>query len=265
MRAQAAEPLILAYHAVSSHWRSQLAIPERVLARQLGLLAGRGYVGLTLSEAERRRADGSLPPRSVVVTFDDGYASTLRALPVLAEAGFPGTVFVVTRFVESGETLAWHGIDGELTEATEPELRPLRWSELEALSEVGWEVGSHSVTHPLLTVVEDFRLRSELEGSRAAVVRRLGRCDSVSYPYGLADERVAAAADRAGYSVGCTLTMVHVADERLRRPRVNLASADTGLRLRLQVAPGVQSLRRSGAARVARRLHRNRPWLPQAE
>jgi hypothetical protein len=59
--------------------------------------------------------------------------------------------------------------------------------------------------------------------------------------------------------------MVHLWDEPLRRPRVNLASADTGLRLRVQVAPRVQSLRRSAAARLARNFHRNRPWLPEAE
>jgi peptidoglycan/xylan/chitin deacetylase (PgdA/CDA1 family) len=258
-------PLVLAYHAVSSSWRSQLAIPELVLARQLGLLARRGYVGLTLSEAERRRADGSLPARSVVVTFDDGYASTLRALPILAEAGFPGTVFPVTGFVESGETMSWRGIEHELTRETEAELRPLRWSELETLGDVGWEIGSHSVTHALLTAVDDARLHAELDGSRAAVAQRLGGCASISYPYGIADERVAAAAQRVGYTVACTLTMVHLWDEPLRRPRVNLASADTGLRLRVQVAPRMQSLRRSAAARLARNFHRNRPWLPEAE
>ena len=265
MNAKQVRPLVLCYHAVSSTWQSQLAIPERALERQLGLLAKRGYVGLTLSDAERRRADRSLPARSVVVTFDDGFASTLRALPILAEVGFPGTVFPVTGFVGSGRTLSWPGIEHELTDETEAELRPLRWSELETLHEVGWEVGSHTVNHPLLTAVDDARLDTELRASRREILDRLGTCDSVSYPYGRADERVAAAAARAGYTVACTLTMVHLEDEPLRRPRVNLASADTGLRLRLQVAPPMQSLRRSRPARLARTLHRNRSWLPQAD
>jgi peptidoglycan/xylan/chitin deacetylase (PgdA/CDA1 family) len=260
-----ARPLVLCYHAVSSTWRSQLAISERLLERQLRLIAARGYVGLTLSEAERRRADGSLPDRSVVVTFDDGFASTLRALPILAEVGFPGTVFPVTGFVGSGATLSWPGIEHEFTRETEAELRPLRWPELETLQEVGWEVGSHTVGHPLLTAVDDARLETELQVSRVEIVERLGCCDSVSYPYGRADERVAAAAARAGYTVACTLAMVHLEDEPLRRPRVNLATVDTGLRLRLQVAPRIQSLRRSRAARLARTLHRNRSWLPEAD
>jgi peptidoglycan/xylan/chitin deacetylase (PgdA/CDA1 family) len=253
---------VLGYHAVSSRWRSQLAIPESVLAEQLSLLARRGYVGLTLSEAERRRADGSLPPRTVVVTFDDGYASTLRALPILADLGFPATVFAVTGFVESGRTLAWPGIEHELTNETAAELLPLGWSELEALAEAGWEIGSHTVTHALLTAVGDGRLQGELEESRAAIARRLDSCNAVSYPYGLADERVV---DRAGYEVACTLTMVHLEDEPLRRPRVNLASADAGVRLRLQVAPAAQSLRRSRAARIARSFHTRRPWIPEVE
>jgi peptidoglycan/xylan/chitin deacetylase (PgdA/CDA1 family) len=265
VKAKPARPLVLGYHAVSSSWRSQLAISEDALGRQLSLLARRGYVGLTLSDAERRRMGGSLPARSLVVTFDDGYASTLRALPILAEVGFPGTVFPVTDFVESGRTLAWPGIEHELAPETEGELRPLGWSELETLAGAGWEIGSHTVTHPLLTALDDARLQIELEASRAAIENRLGSCAAVSYPYGLADERVAAAARRAGYGVACTLTMVHPDDEPLRRPRVNLASADTGVRLRLQVAPVAQSLRRSHAARLARTLHRRRRWLPRAE
>ena len=103
-------PLLLAYHAVGA-WSPALAIPEHALRAQLTLLQRRGYVGLTAAEAERRRQDGTLPARTVVVTFDDGFRSVLRARPILEELGFPATVFVVTSFVESGEPLQWPGLE----------------------------------------------------------------------------------------------------------------------------------------------------------
>jgi peptidoglycan/xylan/chitin deacetylase (PgdA/CDA1 family) len=259
-----AEPLVLGYHAVSSRWQSQLAVPEVVLRAQLTLLARRGYVGLTLADAERRRVEGSLPLRSVVVTFDDGYASTVRAVPIMAELGFPGTVFVVTRFVDSGERLCWHGIEHWLGPETRDELRPLGWAEIEALAERGWEIGSHTATHPLLTAVDDDRLTHELRDSGSAIAERLGSCTSLSYPYGIADERVVAEARRCGYDLACSLTFTHLVDEPLCRPRIGLSGADRGLRLALQVSSLGRRSRRSAGARVARALHVRRNWLPSA-
>jgi peptidoglycan/xylan/chitin deacetylase (PgdA/CDA1 family) len=247
---------------VSSTWRAQLAVSERLLRHQLGYIQSKGYVGLTLTDAERLRTGGTLPERSVVVTFDDGYASTMKALPVLEELGFPGTVFVPTRFIESAEPLRWTGVDQWLRGDTSVELHPLTWTELERLRVAGWEVGSHTVTHALLTAVEDEQLRVELCESRATIERRLGDCTSVSYPYGRADRRVAAAARDAGYVVGCTLTFSHAVDEPFLRPRIGIGPADQGVRLRAQVSRAGQAARRSLAARMVHRLPRRRTWLP---
>ena len=255
-------PLVLAYHAVSSSWPASLAVAEDRLRAQLAYLKKRGYIGLTISEAEHARKDGTLPALSVVVTFDDGYASTLRAAPILDELQFPGTVFVVTGFVESGETLAWAGIAEWQRPETIEELQPLSWDDAESLLARGWEVGSHTASHPLLTRVDDHRLHDELVRSRAAIQDRLGGCTSLAYPYGQADERVAAAARAAGYEVACMLTFAHIADEPMRRPRVGLGARDHGVRLAAQVSGLGQAARRSGAARLARRLHFRRTWLP---
>jgi peptidoglycan/xylan/chitin deacetylase (PgdA/CDA1 family) len=254
-----ARPLIVAYHTVSSTWASSLAIDEASFDAQLAYLRRRGYVGLTLSEAERRRRIGGLPQRALVVTFDDGYASTLNAKPTLDRLGYPATVFVVTSFVDSGDALTWYGVENRGDAA---ERRPLGWHDLRALRDAGWEVGSHTVTHPLLTRLDEPALGSELEDSRRRLDQELGACTSIAYPYGQADARVAARAQEAGYEVGCTLTGAHLGDAALLRPRVGLAPADRGARLAAKVSrPGV-ALRRSPAARAARRLRRRRPWLP---
>jgi peptidoglycan/xylan/chitin deacetylase (PgdA/CDA1 family) len=264
MRERGRRPLVLGYHAVSSIWQTQLAVSETILRAQLEYLDTRGYVGLRLSDAEQRRRDGSLPRRSLVVTFDDGYASTMRAAPILASFGFPGTVFLVTDFVESGRPLSWPGIDELHRPGEENELLPLSWAAAAELAAAGWEIGSHTMSHPLLTQVDDNRLQRELDGSRELIERRLGSCTSLAYPYGVADERVAAATEQAGYEVACMLTFAHFVDERFRRPRIGMASEDTHLRLAVQVSGLGQALRRSVIVRTARRLRRRRPWLPDS-
>ncbi len=256
-------PLIVSYHAVSSSWRSPLAVSPGVLRRQLTLLRSRGFTGLTFTESERRKLEGDLPKRCVVVTFDDGYASTLKAKAILDEVGFPATVFVVTSFADSGEPLRWRGLEADANGPERSELEPLTWSALELLANGGWEVGSHTVSHALLPGSTDAAVSSELEGSRARIAERLGSCSTLAYPYGVADARVAAAAERAGYLAACTLRFVHREDERYRRPRVGLSDADVGLRLHAQLSAPALRLRRSVAARWLQRIPRRRSWLPR--
>ena len=254
-------PLILAYHAVDSAWASPLAVSARSLELQAAYLAARGFVGLTLTEAERGRQRGGLPARSVVFTFDDGYRSTALAAPILARFGFPGTVFAVTGYVESQRPFDWYGVGHE----DPARLSPMSWDELASLKGQGWEVGSHTVTHGLLTNLDDRTLADELDGSRTRIAERLGSCESIAYPYGQADRRVAVAAGRAGYRAAVMLTGVVVADEVLRRPRVEQGRRDLGLRLRLKLsAPGLAA-RRARPPRLVRRLRGTRAWMPSDE
>ncbi len=249
---------VLCYHAISSSWQATLAVSPELLATHLKTLARRGYVGLTLAEAERRRAERTLPRRSVVVTFDDGYSSTLLAKPALDDVGFPATVFVVTRFVASGELLSWPGVAHWAKGDHAEEMKSLRWDDLEQLIESGWEIGSHTVTHPRLPELLDGELATELEASRASIVDRLGRCETVAYPYGLADERVARAAARAGYKGAVTLSASHRVDRPYRRARIGLYPADTGLRMYIKLSPVAGALRRTPLADLAQRARKLR-------
>lgn len=240
--------LIIAYHAVSSNWPSPLAVSHAVLREQLGALKARGYVGFTLSEMERRREAGSLPKHSVAITFDDGYSSTLEARDALRAVGYPATVFPVLSFLKSGEKLQWPGIDSWIGSPHSDELRPLTWDDLELLREEGWEVGSHTVSHPDLTAISSDQLEEELTVSRRELSERLGRCESIAYPYGRANDAVAAATEKAGYEVGVTLSRYHDRDQPYLRPRVGLYPRDHGLRLRAKLSPALDLLRRKRRA-----------------
>lgn len=209
--------------------------PER-LREQVGSFLRQGFQPLTLSEGVRdpRR-------KAIAVTFDDAYRSVPQlALPVLSELGVVGTVFVPTADVGEGRRRSWPGIEEWAGSRWEEELTGASWTELEPLITSGWEIGSHTRTHPHLTTLDDESLRGELQGSREDCARETGTpCISLAYPYGEADSRVAAAARAAGYEVAATLAEripapVKGIPDSMLWPRLGVHQQDGSARLRLK-------------------------------
>ena len=95
--------LILAYHGVSQldehEWNGPLFIQPAFLEQRLEFLKSAGFNILPLSEALERLRTRSLPPRSVAITFDDGYVDFHRlALPILRKHRVPATVYLTTYY-----------------------------------------------------------------------------------------------------------------------------------------------------------------------
>ena len=233
--------LVLCYHAVSPTWQADLSVTPERLERQLQRLRARGYRGATFAEALGTPARGKV----LVVTFDDAYRSVLHlALPILEHLGLPGTVFVPTGFAGSEAPMAWPGIDGWLDGPHRDELVPMSWSELRTLRARGWEIGSHTISHPRLTTLVDAALGRELRESRLACEDGLGEpCHSIAYPYGDVDARVAAAARDAGYRFGAALPVVPHRPRPTEWPRVGVYHGDEDRRFALKVSPAVRRLR----------------------
>lgn len=81
------------------------------------------------------------------------------------------------------------------------------WDHLRALVRGGHEVGSHSLSHAILTQVDDAQLEHEVRGSRERLRAKLGTpCESFCYPNGNCDARVTEAVRRAGYLRAVTTT-----------------------------------------------------------
>jgi peptidoglycan/xylan/chitin deacetylase (PgdA/CDA1 family) len=238
---RADETLVLCYHAVSDNWPAPLSITTKQLREQLELLVDRGYRGMTFHHAVTSTPSG----RTLVVTFDDAFSSVIDfAHPILSSLGLPATVFVVTDFADSNQPLEWPGIDGWRGGAYDAELRGLSWRQLEQLRDAGWELGSHTCTHPRLTQLPDHALENELRGSREACERTLGTpCRSLAYPYGDVDSRVVAAAAEAGYEAAATLPFGLHRPTALAWPRIGVYRKDSLRRFRLKVSPTVCRLR----------------------
>ncbi|HZQ70128.1 MAG TPA: polysaccharide deacetylase family protein [Terriglobales bacterium] len=95
--------LILCYHGVAlddEHlWRPRLYVPPHLLEQRFEILKRGGYSVLGLGEALQKLPAGKLPPRSVVLTFDDGgYDFYKLAHPLLKKYGFPATVYQTTYY-----------------------------------------------------------------------------------------------------------------------------------------------------------------------
>jgi peptidoglycan/xylan/chitin deacetylase (PgdA/CDA1 family) len=238
-------PLVLCYHAVSPTWPAALSITPEALDDHLGRLARRGYRGIPAREA---LADGGADGRTVVVTFDDAYRSVLElAKPILDRHGMRGSVFVPTDWAGREEPMTWPGIDQWLGTEHEPELLCMTWDQLRELNAAGWEIGSHTCSHPRLPEVgDDLALANELELSRVEVEERIGAgCDTIAYPYGAYDERVVEATGRAAYRYGLTLPRRLHAPRALAWPRTGVYHVDEGWRFRLKASRPFRALRSS--------------------
>lgn len=235
-----ADVLVLCYHAISPTWTAPLSVTPRALELQLGWLVRRGYRGVTFAEAVRGERRGNV----LSVTFDDAFASVFRlALPVLAKLGLPATVFVPSAHVEAGR-LRWPGIDHWAGTRHEGELAAMSWDLLSDLAASGWEIGSHTVSHPRLTELGDAELVSELRDSRTACEDRTGRrCASVAYPYGDVDGRVVAAARRGGYLHGAALPTRWHQPRPLEWPRVGVYHRDRVVRFGVKASSAVRAIR----------------------
>jgi peptidoglycan/xylan/chitin deacetylase (PgdA/CDA1 family) len=237
--------IVLCYHALSPSWRAELSTTPERFERQISLLMARGYRGVTFAEAVR--AAGA--ERILAVTFDDAYRSVLElARPILDGLGAPATVFVPTDSIGEPGPLRWPGIDRWLGGCHERELTPMSWAELRSLDAAGWEIGSHTGSHPHLTQLDDDSLQDELARSKAACEEHLaGPCTSLAYPYGDVDARVVAATARAGYSAAAGLPQRLHSPNALNWPRIGIYCLDDDFRFRLKVSPAARRLRRSAA------------------
>lgn len=219
---------ILMYHAIrtapAGARNRALWVRPREFGAQVRALRRAGYRAVTLQRVwDSWQGRATLPPKPIVLSFDDGYASHVRiALPVLRRVRWEGVLNLTLS--EVGK------LGGDAA--------------VRRLIAAGWEIGAHTRTHPDLTVVSDAQLRDEVVTARREIQDRFGvPANFFCYPAGRYDGRVVAAVAEAGHLAATTV-----------RPGFAKASSNPYALARVQVSGGL------GARGLLRRLRtlRNR-------
>ena len=169
---------ILVFHRVTD------AIPEDTLTvgmarfgRVCRMLA-RGFHVVPLAEVfDIVRSGRPMPRRTVAITFDDSYRDNLFAARVLDRFSLPATFFVPSAFIGTDHVYDW---DRHL-----PWMPNLTWEDVQEMAAMGFEIGSHTVTHANLGRVSFAEAQHEIIESKKALERRLARpVRWLAYPYG---------------------------------------------------------------------------------
>jgi peptidoglycan/xylan/chitin deacetylase (PgdA/CDA1 family) len=184
VRAQYVVPIIM-YHKIDGNSAtSRLSVSPESFKAQMNFLKHRRYNVVKLEDLAEMIRKNKLPPKTIAITFDDGYEDNyLNAYPVLKELGLPAVIFIIPAMI---------GNDGYLT-----------WDQVMEMSESGIiTIGSHSLSHPWLPSQAVQVLDREIADSKRSIEGHTEKdVNAFSYPQGAFNEIVREKVIKAGYKI----------------------------------------------------------------
>ena len=211
---------ILMYHHVGDWGESraewaQWVVRSKEFRAQMDWLVANGFHTITFRELlAGQKAGESLPAKSVIISFDDGWSAQEGVVRAeLEPRGLHAVFFVYTAAVG----------------ATPNNSGYISWEQLRILESAGHEVQSHTVSHGRLTDMPPSQLDREMRESRATIEKEMHHpVKVIAYPFGIYDERVMRAASAAGYEFGLRADADLVVGKPLqyRMPRIRVGYDD---------------------------------------
>jgi len=202
------------------NYRGKFIAPE-VFSMELDYLK-KHYNVLDLDKALEKLKNGTLPPYSLAITFDDGYKNFYDyAFPILKQHNLTATFFLPTNFILE-KTPLWtdrleflglkddakirQGLKTHVDESRNLELirlenqhqkkldnfvgsnsvyAPLSLEMIKEMQNAGMKFGAHTQSHPILSKVNTLRLFNEIKGSKNLLEQNIGEISNVfCYPNG---------------------------------------------------------------------------------
>jgi peptidoglycan/xylan/chitin deacetylase (PgdA/CDA1 family) len=218
---------ILMYHQISDdvhpEFRNYTAT-VKAFREQMKILKMLGYETITFDTLlDCREGKAKLPRKPIIITFDDGIEDAINnSVPILENSGFKAVYYVTTSYV------------GTKSDWMIPEVNVVfqiaSWPKIKSLNSLGFEIGSHSVTHPHLDEVTADECLREMTGSRQTLEDVLGHeVRHMAYPHGAFNKSVRDLAYESGYytATTCEPVFAKLSDDFLSLPRFNIGMEDT--------------------------------------
>lgn len=193
---------ILLYHKVNDVTNDGLTVSSKTFDSQMRNLS-RHYNVISVGELLAKLSNKeNFKRRTVAITFDDGYEDNyLNAAPILKKYNLPACFFVTVGYIGTDKRFAWD-------EKCRADSRVMTWDQVKALTEMGFEIGSHAWSHRNLSQLSKNAVKEELRISRDQLERKLGRkIELFSYPFGkLKDvpDGIEELVAKAGYACCCS-------------------------------------------------------------
>src|SRR4051812_43754753 len=204
---QTAQVLIFCYHRLVDKIRYPgTEITPAAFEAEMKELKDKGITVISMQDLLAwKRGEKNIPPRSAVITFDDGWKSQYEvAWPILKKYGYPFTTFIYTEGVRGG-----HFGGGEA----------ITWEQLAEMRDAGIDIQAHSATHQDLRKPYDKVakkkltppeyeqwLHNEVVGCKELLEQRLGiRVNCFAVPYGFYNQHIKDVTTQAGYEAVFTV------------------------------------------------------------
>lgn len=185
---------VILYHRVGDSRYPSTNVSMEAFRAQMEHLKNDGYNVITTADLEAfLHGRGTVPPKAVVIQFDDGFRSVYEnGVPVLEEFGYPYTVFIPTGAIEKNY--------GDY----------VTWEMLKEMSDRGAEIGAHGHEHLRLgtrkggETIAEYRKRISREFGRSKQILEEKGFDPrwIAYPYGEYGEEIMEVARQSGFAVG---------------------------------------------------------------
>ncbi len=180
-------PILMYHHVLPADQAknigaSNLNVPPDIFRQQIDYLIGKGYQIIGLDELLPMIAEGILPVKPVVLTFDDGYRDFYdNVFPVLKEKNVKATSFVITQFA---------GGD-----------RYLLWSQINELAGSGLVlIGDHTLNHPWLSKLDKSQETNQIVSAKNILAQNTGKIINLfAYPYGSGNDNAKSVLKENGF------------------------------------------------------------------
>jgi len=198
---------VLMYHALVEKRTAQLNrvhITVELFKQQMEWLAAKGYQAVTIDDMLKNFTAKKTTQKYCVITFDDGYLSLYKyALPLLKQYEFAATLYLSTAAVGENDFKNLPGLNPKTLPLND---KPLSWDEIKEMSNNGWAIESHSVSHADNSQLSATQLVHEITESKKIIEQQLQKpVLHYAFPFGKYNAASLKIIKDAGYKTAATV------------------------------------------------------------